>query len=551
MWRCDMWPQRSLYQAATVILLLSAGLLAPGLGLAQQPATEQQAEPQKPSVPMLEDVQPEAAPLKPSQLTEERDREVEQALEAAFGRVATLEAVEVSVGSGVVHLDGRVDRPRARDAAEAIARRLEGVLHVDNRIALAEDAVVPSREPAVRTVQDEAIQERLTTIFSHVSELENVRVSVESGVVRLEGEVPTLDATGRAGELAEGLDGVLYVDNDLEETRDFSRRLEPALEQFTSLVESAVIYVPLAVVAVVVLLLFWLVARAISRVDFLFRRLSDRPLLQNLVRQFVSTVIFLGGVIVVLEVFNVTALVGAVLGTAGVAGIALGFAFRDIGENYLASVVLSLRRPFNHNDHVRIEDFEGKVVRLTTRDTVLMTLDGNHVRVPNGLVFKSVIHNYTRNPRRRFSIPVGVSVEEDLGEVRRIGAEALAEIPAVLDQPAPFARIIRLGESTVDMTFFGWIDQRDYDFLSVESEATRLLKAALDAAGIEMPEPIYRVNLSGPGRATAPQPRPVEPVEPVEPVQPAEPADLETEADIDAQIAEDRRDSDEPDLLED
>src|SRR5690606_23177807 len=83
------------------------------------------------------------------------------------------------------------------------------------------------------------------------------------------------------------------------------------------------------------------------------------------------------GLVVALDLLGAGALLGAVLGGAGVIGIALGFAMRDTIENYVASLMLSLRQPFRANDHVRIEQMEGRVVRLTSRATVLMTLDGN------------------------------------------------------------------------------------------------------------------------------------------------------------------------------
>jgi small-conductance mechanosensitive channel len=394
--------------------------------------------------------------------------------------------------------------------------------------------------------QDDAIRDRLSTIFGTVEELSGVNAAVQSGVVRLSGEVPGPESSRRAEELAAGLDGVVYVDNDITEAREFSRRLEPAVDKLGELVDAAVVYLPLFVVGLVILGLFWMLASGVARIDFLFRRLSDRPLVQNIVRQVVSTLVFLSGVILVLEVFDITALVGAVLGTAGVAGVALGFAFRDIGENYLASIFLSLRRPFNHNDHVRIEDFEGKVVRLTTRDTVLMTLDGNHVRVPNSLVFKSVIHNFTRNPRRRLDVTVGVGVNEDLVEARRTGLDALDAMEGVLVEPPPFARVTRLGDSNVEVTWYAWVDQNEYDFLNVQSEARYIVKAALDAGGFDLPEPIYRVNLIEPSKEPAEKPAPKKPAQPA----PTSIVNLEAEAEIDDQISEDRQHSDEPDLLE-
>ena len=130
----------------------------------------------------------------------------------------------------------------------------------------------------------------------------------------------------------------------------------------------------------------------------------------------------------------------SVLGGAGVIGIALGFAMRDTIENYVASLLLSLRQPFRANDLVLIDDMEGRVVRLTSRATVLMTLDGNHLRIPNGQVFRAVILNFTRNPQRRFDFALGVDPDDDSTAAAELGRETLAGLPFVLADPPPEER---------------------------------------------------------------------------------------------------------------
>ena len=111
-----------------------------------------------------------------------------------------------------------------------------------------------------------------------------------------------------------------------------------------------------------------------------------------------QTIVVLLGILLALNLLGATALVGAVLGSAGVVGLVLGFAFKDIAENYVSGVLLSLRRPFAPGDHLLIDKYEGKVVALTSRATLLMTMDGNHLSLPNSLVFKSVVLNFSVNP---------------------------------------------------------------------------------------------------------------------------------------------------------
>lgn len=253
---------------------------------------------------------------------------------------------------------------------------------------------------------------------------------------------------------------------------------------------------PMLLVALVLVWAFWMAGRWLSQRALLNRVASRNPFLRDLAQTTTRWIITLVGIVVALDLLNATAVVGAILGTAGVFGLALGFAFKDTLENYLAGVLMSLRQPFAPHDEVVIDGHHGSVVSLSSRATVLMTLDGNHLRLPNALVFRSVMLNYTRNPARRFELDVGVGVQEDLVEAMCIGTDKLATLDGVMVKPPPRAFIQSLGDSNVQIRYYGWVDQRTHDFLLVRSEAIRTVKLALDDAGMDMPEPIYRVQLT-------------------------------------------------------
>jgi len=272
--------------------------------------------------------------------------------------------------------------------------------------------------------------------------------------------------------------------------------MHPVLERLVEEGYALAVALPLFLFAMLVVWLAWRIGGWLSR-RTLFLRLSGRnPFVRELARTTTRWVVFLLGVLVALEIMDATALVGAVLGTAGVLGVALGFAFKDILENYLAGILMSVRQVFAPKDHVVIDGNEGIVVALTSRATILMTLDGNHLRLPNALVFRSVTLNYTRNPSRRFSFDVGIGVDEDLVLAQKIGVDELKQVAGVIETPPPRAFINALGESSVQVTFHGWVDQRTHDFLKVKSEAIRRTKLALETADMDMPEPIYRVQIS-------------------------------------------------------
>lgn len=254
---------------------------------------------------------------------------------------------------------------------------------------------------------------------------------------------------------------------------------------------------PMLVVALLIVLLGWSLGGWIARRGLLHRVSRRNPLLNDVARTTARWVVFALAVLLALELMDATAMVGALLGTAGVVGIAIGFAFKDTLENYLAGLLMSFRRPFAPKDDVVIDGHAGSVIALTSRATILMTPDGNHLRLPNALVFRSVILNYTRNPTRRFEFDVGIGVQEDLLLAQSLGVDELNALLGVIDTPAPRAFIVSLGDSSVQVRYLGWVDQRHHDYWLVRSEAIRRVKTALEAADMDLPEPTYRLHLSG------------------------------------------------------
>lgn len=304
---------------------------------------------------------------------------------------------------------------------------------------------------------------------------------------------------------AEKEGGEETVQRELAEAiENTSERIDVVSERLAELGDRALELLPLLGVAFVTVLVFWILARLLTKGDWLFRWI-DNGFLRDTARHLTRITVVAVGVLLALELLDATALVGATLGAAGVVGIAVGFAFRDIVENYLAGLLLSMRHPFQPNDFVSIDGDEGKVVRLTSRATILLTLAGNHLRIPNSKVFKAVLVNYTQNPLRALDFEVSVGVNEDLAAVQKRGIDVLASMDALLKEPPPRALIERFGDSSVPVHFFAWVDQRETDYFKAKSEAMRLVKTAFDASGIEMPEPIYQVFVKQDAKSPAEQ----------------------------------------------
>lgn len=362
-------------------------------------------------------------------------------------------------------------------------------------------------ETASVAQQDRRIARELVARLSRIEGLREVSVQVNAGVATLRGKVPTEEDRNRAEKLVQDLEGVVDVDNRLHLDTSLAVRLRPSVERLRALAAKAVGAIPLLLLSVLLVWGMGRLSRWLGERRMLRRMVGEQPFLMGLLRQTLRFAALLLGVVIALDLLDATALVGAVIGTAGIVGLALGFALRDVVENYIAGLLLSLRQPFSPLDHVVIDGHEGKVAALTTRSTTLITLDGNHLRLPNSLVFKGVILNYTRNPQRRFTFRVGIGVGEDPVRARRIGVEALRDVPGVLREPPPMALVMELAESSVTLEYSAWLDQREAGFFQVRSEAIRTVKAALDLGGVDLPEPTYRVQIvrgaDGPGREKA------------------------------------------------
>ena len=323
---------------------------------------------------------------------------------------------------------------------------------------------------------------------------------------------------------------------------DLHARFQTALGQVEGKLVQLVAAAPLLLVATTIVLLAAWLGRVLSRRGHWLRLRSHNPYMDGLVRRIVQTLVLLAGVLLALDLLGATSLVGAVLGSAGVVGLVLGFAFKDIAENYVSGILLSLRRPFSPGDHVVIDTREGKVVALDSRATTLMTLDGSQLRLPNALVFKSVVLNYSVNPKRRFEFGMVLDASQSIRRAQDLAMEAIGAVDGVLTDPGPSSLVQDYAPTGITLRLFGWIDQRGSDLGKVRSEAIRQVKSAYANAGIQAPRTTSHVVLSredGPddserGAAHAE----------------AGDADTSVNRDIDQQLAAAQRASDDDNLLD-
>ncbi|AXI48979.1 mechanosensitive ion channel protein MscS [Sulfitobacter sp. SK012] len=342
-------------------------------------------------------------------------------------------------------------------------------------------------------VADEAIAQRIRDIVHELDGYGDVTVSVSAGIVTLQGTTLDTAAAGQLTRLVSRIEGIVAIENDIYETTDVVERLNPAVARFTARAQQAMAFLPLALVALAAFMLVVTLGFFIARLKKPWNKLAPNAFIADIYRQVLRLIFIVGGLVVALDIVGATALLSGILGAAGIVGLAIGFAVRDTVENFIASIMLSIRQPFRPNDTVEIEGDTGKVIRLTSRATILLSFDGNHIRIPNSTVFKSRIVNFSRNEERRFTYTLSVRSDANLDHARQLATETLNALPFVLETPKVSVWVQSVDDSSISLNMAAWINQNETGITLARSEAIRLTLAAFDEANLTASAPAYRI----------------------------------------------------------
>lgn len=352
------------------------------------------------------------------------------------------------------------------------------------------DLVQPDGAVQIDAVaSDDDIQQRLERIYATTRWYQDLEVRVDEGVVFLRGTCIRSDQCEWATNLARRTEGVVGVANQMQVSDSVDWNIEPALGTVESLARASIRQLPLIVLGLLVLVLTFLLAGLTRLIAgrLLARRLDNMILLQVMTTLSVLPVIVIG-LYVFLQVAGLSRLAATVLGGTGLLGLIIGIAFRDIAENSLASILISVKRPFRIGHQIRIDNDEGFVQSVTMRGTLLMTAAGNHVHIPNARIYKSTVYNFSANPRTRFDFAVGIDYGDSTARAQEVCLGVLQEHPNVLNDPEPLVLVENLGASSVGLRVYFWVLTREHSGLKVRSSVIRKVKAAIDAAGLTMPD---------------------------------------------------------------
>ncbi len=340
-----------------------------------------------------------------------------------------------------------------------------------------------------QTVTDQAIANRFEKILKVSQRVNDAQVKVTEGILVLEGWTADPEDKAWVEAAANRTEGVIAVVNNIEIRLIDQWDLQPAVNEAVSLYDRFIRGLPTLTIALLVLLLTWVAARVTSKIAtrVLQNKVNNLFVLRMSSRLLAIPVVVVG-IYLVLQLTGLTNLAITVVGGTGLLGLVIGIAFKDIAENFLASILISIQRPFKIGDYILVNGQEGVVQSVTTRGTVIMSLEGNHIHVPNAIIYKNTIVNVTANPNIRKDFTVGIGYDDSIIEAQQIALDVLLKHEAVLNDPEPQVLVDNLGAATVNLVIYFWVDGQKNSVTKVKSALIRLIKRAYDQAQISMPD---------------------------------------------------------------
>ena len=284
---------------------------------------------------------------------------------------------------------------------------------------------------------------------------------------------------------------------------DFADRLAGVLEGYW---ESAAELVPRLAMAAIVVALGWLIANAIT--SFLRRRLRQRAkdqIVAGFLTRVAKLILVLGVVVLALRAAGLEGVATGLFTALGASTLVVGFAFKDIGENFLAGAILAFSRPFDIGDAIEVDGHFGTVRKLAFRYTHLKTFDGKDVYVPNGDVMNNSVTNYTEDGFIRLEFVVGIAYEDDVDAAIALVDRIVAQYPHIINtnEHPSFSCVDELAASTVNIKVRFWIETLNFRRVALETRGAfiREVKEQLNDNGFGLPADITELKLYGAEKA--------------------------------------------------
>ena len=255
-------------------------------------------------------------------------------------------------------------------------------------------------------------------------------------------------------------------------------------------------HIPNFIVAVIIAIVFSILARFLgTMMRNLLRRSLDSQQIADLMASIFKMMVLCVGLFVALDFMGLKGTVTSLLAGAGIVGLAIGFAFQDMTENLIAGIAMGIRKPFKAGDVIKTDDVFGTVKSINLRNTLVENFYGQLILVPNKILFRNVLRNYSTLGVRRIEVPVGISYGDDPEKAAEVIVKKINEFDFVIKQDETAVYAEGFGDSSVNLLVWFWIKYPgEADFMTVRHKAVVAVKQALTDADISIPFPIRTLD---------------------------------------------------------
>lgn len=255
-------------------------------------------------------------------------------------------------------------------------------------------------------------------------------------------------------------------------------------------------HIPNFIVAVIIVILFSMLARfAGNLMKNLLRRSLDSKQIADLMASIFKVLILSVGVFIALDFMGLKGTVTSLLAGAGIVGLAIGFAFQDMTENLIAGIAMGIRKPFKPGDVIKTDDVFGSVHSINLRNTLIESFYGQQILVPNKILFRNVLRNYSTLGVRRIEVPVRISLTEDIEKAANVIVDKINQFEFVIRQDETAVYAESFGDSSINLLLWFWIKYPgEPDFMTVRHKGVVAVQQALNEADILIPFPIRSLD---------------------------------------------------------
>lgn len=274
--------------------------------------------------------------------------------------------------------------------------------------------------------------------------------------------------------------------------------LEDLKAQFHTYYDALIAFIPKFVIAIIILTIFLYSSRWLRKkvIKFLHGK-ADDPLLVNFINSLFRIINIVAAVLLFLYIIDKTEIASKILGAAGISAFVIGFAFRDLGENFLAGVIMAFNRPFRVGDTIETAGSIGSVIEMNLRETHIKSFDGKDIYIPNGQILKNPLLNYTIDGFIRKQFTIGVGYNSDIDQVRTSIYNTLTKIPGILtEEKSPSTVVADLGTSSININVYYWLNtfDKNYSGADIQSQAMNDVIKTLEQQGVSLPGQVIELK---------------------------------------------------------